>query len=673
MRKVFLLAVFVLSVRNPSGGQVLTNSNLPIIVISTDQGAAIPDYPKIPASMKIISRGPGQRNYVADQDNPDYLNYSGRITIETRGSSSQSTEKKQYSFSTKQADKITNNNVSLLDMPAENDWILNGMVFDPAMIRDYLSYNLSRQIGQYASRTAYCELILNGIYKGLYLLQEKIKADDNRVNVVKIGFTDNTLPDVSGGYITKADKNTGDDPIAWTMNSPNNASVGYIHALPVPESVTPAQNNYIRDQFIQLEATANNSNIANGYPSVIDIPSFVDFILINELASNADAYMYSTFFHKDRIGKLRAGPIWDLDLTYGNDLFFWGFDRSKTNIWQFSNYDNEGSRFWFDLFNNADFRCYLSRRWHGLTGPGQPLNPDSLESFINQTVTVTSEAYARNKALWGTAGSQSQHIANIKTWITVRMNWITENLGSFTACEHIDVPPLVITRIMYHPLPSADFPEESDHEFIEITNSGDQPVDLTGVYFSNPGLSYQFPVNATLGPGRSLVLAGNASVFQSRHGIAPFGEYARQLSNKSENLVLADGFGNIIDSVWYQDTIPWPGADGNGYYLQLSEPGLDNALAENWTVSNEVFVSDRGIPGQMDLRLYPNPVQDVLSIRAGAEIIMISLSDIQGRLLISVAAGRESYELDMSRFSSGTYIIRIITTDRTYTQKIIRD
>jgi hypothetical protein len=157
------------------------------------------DNPRVLASMKIIYRGPGERTYLTDQDSREYLNYNGRIDIEIRGSSSQVTNKKQYGFSTLMTDNVSNNNVSLLGMPKEHDWIFNGMVFDPALMRDFLCYNLSRQIGEYASRTAYCELMINGGYMGLYLLQEKIKADDNRVNIVKIDVNDNSIPQISGG------------------------------------------------------------------------------------------------------------------------------------------------------------------------------------------------------------------------------------------------------------------------------------------------------------------------------------------------------------------------------------------------------------------------------------------------------------------------------------------
>jgi len=256
MKHATIISFLYVVLNISSLAQEFTDSNLPIIIINTTGVAQIVDNPRIIASMKIIDRGNGERNYVADENSPSFLNYDGKIEIEIRGSSSQTQPKKQYGFSTLKDDNKTNNNVSLLGMPAENDWILNGMVFDPSLMRDYLSYNLSRQIGEYASRTAYCELVINGTYKGLYLLQEKIKVDDNRVDISDITNTDNTLPNLSGGYIIKADKTTGGDPIAWTMYSTLGASIGYIHEQPEPDEVTSEQSKYIKMQFQMFETAA---------------------------------------------------------------------------------------------------------------------------------------------------------------------------------------------------------------------------------------------------------------------------------------------------------------------------------------------------------------------------------------------------------------------------------
>ena len=500
----FIFVIILISSFSVSS-QTFTDSNLPIVIITTDldvnsQPLEILDDPRILASMKVIKHPDGSRNYLSDANTVAFLNYNGRINIEIRGSSSQALPKKGYGLTTLKTDNISNNNVSLLGMPSENDWILSGIAFDPSLIRDYLSYNLSRQIGEYATRTAYCELVINGEYRGLYILQEKVKAGTSRVNVLKIAATDITSPNITGGYITKADKTTGGDPIAWTMSS-YAGWTDYIHELPKPAVVTAEQNAYIYNQFLNLESSsnANNIDLISGYSSVIDIPSFVDFMLINELASNADGYQFSTYFHKDRAGKLRAGPIWDFNLSFGNDLFLWGFDRSHYDVWQFANGDNEGAKFWTDLYNNPTYRCYLSKRWNELTQPGQPLNYNNIVQYIDETMALISEAKVREEQKWTTDVYPAVHfppteINDMKIWLSNRISWMTSNLGSFSGCNTVSIPQLVINKINYNPQ-GATSTESDNLEFVEIKNTSNTTVNLTGVYFKELGLSYQFKLN----------------------------------------------------------------------------------------------------------------------------------------------------------------------------------
>ncbi|NMC36704.1 MAG: T9SS type A sorting domain-containing protein [Bacteroidales bacterium] len=674
MKRISFIVLLIVSLYSLLPAQIFTDSNLPIIIINTDNGAEIKDDPRVFANLKVIYRGPGVRNYVTDQNNPSFLDYNGRIDIEIRGSSSQYTEKKQYAFTTLKADNVTNNNVKLVGLPEENDWILNGMVFDPALIRDYLSYNLSRHIGEYASRTVYCEVIINGNYRGLYVLQEKIKADDNRVNITKIDVTDNSYPEVTGGYITKSDKTTGGDPVAWEMFSWFGSSVDFIHELPKPENVTTPQNDYIRSQFQLLQTTSIAGDISpvSGFPSVIDIPSFINFIILNELASNADGYMYSTFFHKDRNGKLRAGPIWDFDLTYGNDLFLWGLNRSKTNVWQLSNGENDGARFWKELFNNQVFRCYLAKRWNELIKPGQPLNQAVIESFVDQTVLTIAEAAGRNNTRWGNNVDFTRQITDLKNFLSLRIAWITSNIGSFSACENAAVPPLVITKINYHPESSFEFPDSEDLEFMEITNNGNQTVDLTGIGFSGTGLVFHFPPNSVVGPQQAIVLSGNPAVFNSKYGFTPFARYSRSLSNKGENIVLTDAFGNVIDQVNYSDTIPWPEADGNGYYLKLKDPDLDNNNPANWIATRETLTYEKEMTADHGPEIFPNPVTDILRIRNNSVITSMMLYDIYGRLMMTSEINSDVCDLDISWFSPGIYILRMTTLSGTFTEKFIK-
>ena len=675
MKKICINIILLLVILIPLRGQTLTDSNLPIVIISTDGGINILDEPKVKATMKIIDRGAGQRNYVSDQNNISYLNYNGRIGIEIRGSSSQESPKKNYGFTTRMADDVTNNNVSLLGMPEENDWILGGMVFDTALIRDYLCHSLSGMMGNYASRAEYCEVIINNKYHGLYMLQEKLKADDERIDVTKIKTSDNTLPNLSGGYITKADKTTGGDIIAWRMYSWTGADVYYIHDLPKQEDVITAQTNYIKNEFFKLETAAKNGDVSvsSGYPSIIDIPSFIDYMILNEFASNADAYTYSTYFHKDRNGKLRAGPVWDLDLTYGNDLFMWYLDRSKTDVWQFQYGGNDGSRFWRDLFYNSQFRCYLSKRWNELILPGQPLNQSSLEAFIDQTVTDISEAVARDYQKWGKTGSHAQRISDIKSFIAARIAWITSSLGSYSNCSNVTVPQLTITKIMYHPQATSQFPDGDDLEFLEIRNTGSTTANLSGIYFRGTGFVYQFPANATLGTGLCVIIASNATVFQSKYGFAPYGEFTRQLSNSGEQLVLSDAFGNVIDFVEYADVSPWPDADGNGSYLKLAEITLDNSLPESWIASNDIITSVDAPFAEIKFIVYPNPVREILNVEADSDISSISIYDIRGSHLMNIRFESSRCTVDVSGLTPGTYIVRVFTADGSQSVKFVKE
>jgi hypothetical protein len=676
MKRFSIILFSIVAIHLASAAQTFTDSNLPIVIITTDFNKLIPDNPRVLATMKIIYRGEGARNYVTDKDYPAYLNYNGRIDIETRGSSSQTFDKKQYGFSTLKADNVSNNNVSLLGMPAENDWILNCMVFDSTFIRDYLNFNLSRQLGEYASRTEYCELMINGSYRGLYLLEEKIKGDDNRVDITELSITDNYLPEVSGGYITKADKRTAEVlPPAFVIPSSVGWNVEYFHHEPDPDEITSKQNAYIYNHFSKLATAAknNNTSLTNGFPSLIDMPSFIHFIIISELGSNPDAYQLSTFFHKDRNGKLRAGPIWDSDLTYGNDLFLWGYDRSHPDVWQFADGGNDGSAFWYDLFNNSLFRCYLAKRWNELIQPGQPLNPESLESFIDQTVVKISEALGRENTRWGDAAEHAQNIADMKSWINTRVAWITANLGSYSACSNPDLPSLVITKINFNPQHTVYYPDDQRLEFIEILNNDDQPVNMTGFYFGGTGLVYQFPYNSNLEPGASIYLASDAGLFLSRYGSEPFGDYTRKLSDKSQNLLLCDGYGNIIDNVHYQDTIPWPEADGNGYYLKLTDPGLDNNVPESWVASKDIILSDFAPETGKIMEMSPNPVKEILTISSSGKIGRIGIYDLMGRLIDTRIINDESCELDMKSYNQGIYIIKADISGITYTGKVIRE
>lgn len=666
--KFILLIVMITSYSVTA--QTFTDSNLPIVIITTDNDPntglplEIVDDPKILGTMKIIKRPDGTRNYLTDQNTAGFLNYTGRIGIEIRGSSTQTLPKKQYSLTTLKADNTSNNNVSIFGMPSENDWILNGLGFDPSLVRDYLAYYMSRELGNYASKTEYCEVVINGDYKGLYVFQEKIKSNENRVNVLKIEVTDNALPNITGGYITKADKTTGGDPVAFWMDETK-----FVHDLPKPENATPEQTQYIEAEFNRMEDHAYDDDLEDGYRTIIDVPSFVDFMLVNELCSNADVYQSSTFFHKDRGGKLRAGPVWDFNQGFGSTFT----NSSHVDQWQFNNGNRIGPPFWSYLFDNGDFKCYLSKRWNEVKASGKPLNKDVLITYMDNALTYISEAIPREQQRWGTLNDHDVDVNRIRTFIVDRTTWITNNIGSFTNCANVSLPPLVITKINYNPKTSTSFPVSNDLEFIALQNISDRSVNLSGVYFRQLGLTYQFPFNSTIGANETIFLTSNNTTFQNKYGIVPFGQFVRNLSNKSQKIVLADADGNIIDSVEYFDAAPWPTTpDGGGTYLDLISTTLDNNLASSWVATNNDTLANHSFLASSTLTIYPNPVSNTLLIQASKPMTGVKMFNILGALVHEIKTDSENINMDLSAYSSGIYFLTIYNDEGFTSRKIIK-
>ncbi|SNR38957.1 CotH kinase family protein [Hymenobacter mucosus] len=436
----------------PTLGQVappFTDSNLPLVVIDT-QGSTIVDDPKVAAQMRIIDRGPGQRNALTDVPNQ----YKGRIGIELRGSSSQSMPKKSYGLETLDRDG-EELDTTLLGMPAEHDWVLTANYADKTLLRNSLTYELASQLGQYASRSRYCELFLNGEYKGVYVLGEKIKRGSNRVNISKLKSTDVRGDAVTGGYLLKLDKLTGTPAGGFYSRQadpdfPTNAAPYIQVEYPKLKDLVPAQLNYIAayiDSFEVALAGPNFTDPAVGYRRYLDVPSFIDYFLLTELSRNVDSFYSSTFFYKDRSskgGKLVMGPVWDFDLAWHNANYN---DSHLTEGWQYT----QTGPFWRRrLLQDPAFTEALYSRWTVLRSA--QLSEEHLYHMIDSSATQLNESQERNFQAWPIMGqyvwpnpepiatSYAGEISNIKQWVHDRLLWMDNNLpgrpnGSITSTQ----------------------------------------------------------------------------------------------------------------------------------------------------------------------------------------------------------------------------------------------
>ena len=246
-----LLSFFAFCIVDGYAQGPLSVSKLPIIFINTN-GQEIPDEDRIVVDMGIIYNGEGNLNYVDDPFN----NYNGKVSIEIRGSTSQCYPKKSYSFETQDEDG-NNSNVSLIDLPTENDWVLYAPYSDKSLMRNVITYDLSNEFGHYAPRTKFCELVLNNEYVGIYVLIEKIKRDENRVNISKLKENDTIGDDLTGGYIIKIDAFTGGGR-GWGSEYSN--SLNYQYHYPKYDKILPVQKEYIQDFIYQFETVMFGDN-----------------------------------------------------------------------------------------------------------------------------------------------------------------------------------------------------------------------------------------------------------------------------------------------------------------------------------------------------------------------------------------------------------------------------
>ena len=444
---------------------IFTESNLPIVVINTDGGLTIPDEPKIDAEMGIIYNGPGNMNYMTDPFNE----FFGDIGIERRGSSSQGFPKKPYGLETRGPDS-SNYNASIFGWPADNDWALIAPYSDKSLIRNVLTYKLGNDLGRYAPRTKMCELVLNGNYQGVYVFTERIKQNEGRVDIEELNYEDTVGNELSGGYIIKKDKTTGGGIIAWTSPFPSAApATGPVHFQlqdPTIDTIHPAQLNYIETYVTDFETALDGPNFMDpvlGYEPYIDVGSFIDFMIINEISKNVDGYRISTFFYKDHIsdgGLLHAGPLWDFNLAWGNANYCQG---GQTDGWEiyFNNVCGGGGTldnpfYWNKLVTDPDFAHELNCRWQELRQG--PLHEQTLLNYIDSMATYLNDAANRNFTQWPILGAYvwpnnfvgntyQEEIDYMKTWTSARLIWMDANM--FGSCPDLGIEDPEIRSTVY--------------------------------------------------------------------------------------------------------------------------------------------------------------------------------------------------------------------------------
>lgn len=454
----FRLIILFIFVQAQIFAQSLSISNLPILQINT-KGATIVDEPKIPAKFTLFDRGKGQLNQLTDK--PAFSFWAG---IEYRGSSSQGDwyflpglVKKPYGFEiwtdslAMQATKLP-----IAQFAAESDWVLNASYNDRTFLRDVLAQQLAGQMGLKNSNTRYVEVILNDAYQGIYILMEKIKQGGNRLDIADLTPTDNAGDEVTGGYLVKIDKTSGATARSWNsayVSGKGTEKTFFQIEYPKPENITTQQFTYIKNYVNTFEKSLQDESplkTSTSYRSMMDMPSFVNYFLLNELTRNVDGYRLSTYFYKDKDskgGKLTMGPAWDYNLSFGNADYYDGF---LPQGWVYNKLElTEGTPdyfqtpfWWGKLMKDSVFVNSVKRRWNTLRK--STLNPPLIFKFMDSTTVALKDPMQRNfgrfplygKKVWPNyfvGNNANEELFWMENWISARITWLDAAIAKLDA------------------------------------------------------------------------------------------------------------------------------------------------------------------------------------------------------------------------------------------------
>ncbi len=461
------------------------SSNLPLVILHSF-GQQIPHDTKARVSAHFIDSAAGRATLTGGTD------FDGSGDLNIRGHTSLRYPKHSYHFKTKDDDHNPLK-VSLLGFPKDSDWVLYAPFPDKTLMRDVIGYELSNQMGRYASRTKFVEVFLNETgknlsqrdYLGVFVFEEKTKRGKHRVAIEKLELDDNTEPNVTGGYIFKKDhfdsvqlgeSNPGGfqmggaqshsfftgpggfpgDPEGFfpVQGNPHSGADGFFQRMsgrfsslrfvtshgnqffyvePKADEITSKQKAWLAAYLNKFETVLYGDNFKDaktGYTAYIDPDSFIDHHLLVEATKNIDGFRFSTFYYKDRNGKVGMGPIWDWNLSFGNAN---GKQGWKSDGWYWPQLDDQQYSWFRRLFEDPDFGQKYVDRWGELRANQFVIA--KIHARIDELAELLDEAQARNFRKWRIMGrttwpnsyvgkSYSDEINWMKQWIQKRIEWV---------------------------------------------------------------------------------------------------------------------------------------------------------------------------------------------------------------------------------------------------------
>jgi hypothetical protein len=375
-------------------------TGLPMLTITTD------GFQEVTSKDVYIGANLTLREDVRTRAAGDYV--ESRVNIKGRGNSSWKFPKKPFRLKFDQK-------ISLLDMHKDKSWVLIPNYNDKSMLRNSLAFYMSKISNlDYTPESHFVDLTFNGKFWGTYQLCEKIKVSDHRVAVGDDGF----LFEIDSRAMGESDSRYFAVPHLENVVNIQDPEVQY----------SDENYRYAKDFVMKADEVLFSSNFTNpstGWQAYIDMDSFVDWYLIQEIGKNLDGnFDTSCFMHLARGGKLKMGPMWDMDVAYGN------IDQANQSCYRPTGFHIKNVQWYTRLFRDPVFVKRVKERFNYFYS-----RQDEILANVNADAMYLKYSAQENDAVWHLLnvktwpnyniwGSYQNEVQELKVWFVTRMEWL---------------------------------------------------------------------------------------------------------------------------------------------------------------------------------------------------------------------------------------------------------
>lgn len=381
-------------------------SNLPTVIIDTTN------------SNRVVSKTDYLTAKVSVDNGVQSFSYASKVRV--RGNATAALPKLPY--------KIKLNNASkLLDLPSGKEFVLMANFNDVTLVRNELAYTISEQLGaKIVPQQTPVELVVNGEYCGTYYLGNQVEISKSSVDITKMNDMDVSGNNLTGGYLLEIDSR-----LYEYMEKGFYTNYKTPISINSPSKYTPEQLQYIQTYVNDFESCLYSENFnfnGKNLNEYIDIESFAIVYLTNEILKNTDFPGLSFYIYKDRQDVLRAGPVWDFDISAGNIVQ--RPEAMQTENWYTAN------GIWFDrLLLNDDFTNEVKRIFEANK---QWLNEieANIDIMINEVKAAVNNNFIRtyigvnDYSNYPQDDPYDKEVETLKTWVSARIKWLNENMDN---------------------------------------------------------------------------------------------------------------------------------------------------------------------------------------------------------------------------------------------------